>query len=140
MALFDTRPFADAEEVLRLYLKSVLAPNVIVVSATGPTIVTPTVVARRIGGDNDYITDYAVMMVSCFGAARPESNTLAAQIQTFILNAVNVAVGPLLDGTTALIDNAVVMVADHPEQYENPDVRQVSATYELRMRRPRPAA
>lgn len=139
MSLRDPRPFADAEEVLRRLLVADLDGGVIVVSATGPELNPPVVKVRRIGGENDYITDYATMLVSSFCATRPESNVLAAQVQVTILNAVCRAI-LMGDGTTALIDNAVVVTADHPELYENPDVRQVSATYELRMRRPWPPA
>lgn len=139
MSLRDSRPFADVEEVLRRLLVAELGGGVSVVTATGPEISPPVVKARRIGGENDYITDYATMLVSTFCNTRPESNILAAQIQVIILNAV---CRPVLlgNGTTALIDNAVVVTADHPELYENPDVRQVSATYELRLRRPWPPA
>lgn len=139
MALFDTRPFADAEEVTRKLLRARLLPGVTVVSATGPNLAPPTVVARRIGGDCDGVTDFATMLVTTLCLTRPESNLLSAQIQSIVLSSVCV---PILldDGQTALVDNMVVMVADHPEMYDNPDVRQVSATYELRMRRPWPAA
>ncbi len=139
MALFDTRPFADAEEVMRKLLDAELDAEVTVVSATGPAITPPTVVARRIGGDCDGVTDFATMLVTCLCATRPESTALAAQVQAVVLSSVCVAIA-LNDGTTALIDNIVVVVADHPEMYDNPDVRQVAATYELRMRRPKPAA
>lgn len=138
MAIDIFGPFADAEEVLRTFLVGKLPTNVLVVSATGPTLTPPTVMARRIGGQNDRITDYSIMLVSVFCGTRPESIAMAADIQAHILNAVNVAV-PLSSGGTALIDNAVVAEADHPELYDNPDLRHVISTYELRMRRPRPA-
>lgn len=132
----DFAPFADAEEVLRKLLDSRLAAEVKVVSATGPTVVPPTVMARRIGGDCDYVTDFSTMLVSCLCATRPESNVLAAVVQAVILNARNTSI-LLTDGSLARIDGAEVIVADHPEQYDNPDLRQVSATYEMRMRRPK---
>ena len=136
MASDQLAAFADAEEVLRKLLDGELADDVTVVSATGPTLTPPMVIARRIGGDCDRVTDFATMLVSCLCTTRPESNMLAAVVQAVILNAINKAV-VLANGSTALIDGAMVQVADHPEQYDNPDVRQVSATYELRMRRPK---
>lgn len=136
MATDQLGPFADAELVLRLMLDDALADEVRVVSATGPELIPPVVLVRRIGGRCDRVTDFAVMLVSCFGATRPESNVLAAEVQAAILNAVNKAV-PLPDDVVALIDGTVVQVADHPDLYENPDVRMVSASFELRMRRPR---
>lgn len=129
-------PFADVEEVLRKLLRANLDGGVMVVSATGPEIIMPMVMVKRIGGDCDRITDFATMLVDTLCSTRPESNVLAAQVQAAILNSVNTAV-TLANGSVALIDGAVVMVADHPEMYENPDVRQVSATFELRLRRPR---
>lgn len=129
-------PFADVEEVLRKLLRANLASDVAVVSATGPSITMPLVLAKRIGGDCDRITDFAAMLVDCLCTTRPESNVLAAQVQAVILNSINTAI-TLDNGSVALIDGAVVTVADHPEMYENPDVRQVSATFELRLRRPR---
>lgn len=138
---FDQPKFADAEEVLRELLQIEVplvapTPAVTIVSATGLTITPPTVIVRRIGGDNDYVTDFPTMLVSCIGASRPASNLLAAQVQTIILNATNYSV-PLSDGSRALIDGAVVRVADHPEAYDNPDLRVVTGTYELRLRRPK---
>lgn len=135
MPIDQLAPFADAELVLRTLLAGQLDSSIHVVSATGPTLTMPIVLIRRIGGDTDRITDFATMMVSCLCATRPESNILAAQVQALILNATNTAVA--LDGSTALIDGASVTVADHPEPYENPDVREVTATFELRMRRPK---
>lgn len=137
MAIDILGPFADAEEVLRTFLVERLPGTVLVVSATGPTLTPPTVMARRIGGQTDRITDFATMLVSVFCATRPESIALAGQIQACILNATNTPV-PLSGGGTALIDGAVVSEADHPELYDNPDLRHVISTYELRMRRPRP--
>jgi hypothetical protein len=132
---FNLAKFADAEEVLREYLQAIF-PAVPVVSATGATITPPIIVVRRIGGESDFITDYPLMLVSCIGASRPASNLLAAQVQATILNAVNDAVA-LSDGSTALIDGSIVRVADHPEAYDNPDLRVVTGTYELRLRRPK---
>lgn len=138
MAIDILSEFADAEEVLRTYLSARLGPGVAVVSATGPTLVAPTVKAQRIGGTCDRITDFPEMLVSSFGATRSESIVLAAQVQAHILNATNTPVA-LSDGRTALIDGAVISEADHPELYANPDVRHVIATFELRLRRPKPA-
>ncbi|HEX5525166.1 MAG TPA: hypothetical protein VFX53_17105 [Pedococcus sp.] len=132
---FDLRRFADAEEVARELLQAEF-PSVTVVSATGATIVPPTIIVRRIGGENDFITDFPLMLVSCIGATRPASNLLAAQVQAVIMNAINYAI-VLSDGSTALIDGSIVRVADHPEAYDNPDLRVVTGTYELRLRRPK---
>ena len=132
---FDLPRFADAEEVLRELLQAEF-PTISVVSATGATITPPIIIARRIGGENDFITDYPTMLVSCIGENRPASNLLAARVQAVILNAINYAV-PLSDGSTALIDGSIVRVADHPEAYDNPDLRVVTGTYELRLRRPK---
>lgn len=137
MAIDVFTEFADAEEVLRKLLLANLTPDVSVVAATGPIVKTPTVMARRIGGDCDRVTDFALMLVTCMCDKRPQSTALAATVQAIILNAINVAV-VLLDGRTALIDGTSVVVADHPELYDNPDLRVVTASFEMRMRRPRP--
>lgn len=135
MAIDLLTEFADAEEVLRKLLQATLPAGVTVVAATGPIVKTPTVMARRIGGDCDRVTDFATMLVSCLCDTRPQSSALAATVQAIILNATNTAI-VLADGRTALIDGASVVVADHPELYDNPDLRVVSASFELRMRRP----
>lgn len=135
MAIDILPPFADAEEVLRIYLRTKVSAATRIVSATGPELIPPTILLRRIGGYCDRITDFATIYLSCIEATRPKSIVLAAQVQAYLLNATNTAV-VLTPTVTALIDGIDVDVADHPEAYENPDVRQVSATFELRMRRP----
>lgn len=137
MAIDILTEFADAEEVMRKLLLAGLPAGVSVVSATGPEVKTPTVLERRIGGDCDRVTDFAHMLVTSMCDTRPQSSALAATVQAIVLNAINTAI-VLSDGRTALIDGTGIIVADHPELYDNPDLRVVTASFEMRMRRPRP--
>lgn len=125
-------PFADAEEVVR----ALLAPlGVQVVKATPPTIVPPLIMIRHIGGTSDYVTAFPHVMISAIGATRAASMALQLQIQAVIENAfATEAVLP--DNSVVLIDGTAVLTAGHPEIYENVDIREAAAVYEIKMRRP----
>lgn len=127
-------PFANAEDVLQTLL--IAATGVRTVKATPAQIVTPLILIRRIGGHSDYVTDFPQLMVTAIGATRPESSDLSLQCQAAIENSFN-SVVELTNGVRVLIDGTNTAHSGHPEAYENIDVREVSAMYEMRMRRPR---
>lgn len=125
-------PFADAEEVMLALLASLGVP---VVKATGPTITPPVYVVRLIGGTSDYVTAFSHVMVIAFDATRTASTTLQRLAQAQVENSFATEV-TLSDNSVVLIDGTTTHVTGHPEIYENVDVREVPAVYEIRMRRP----
>lgn len=127
----DLPPFADAEEVAYALLSSV--GNV--VKGTLASIVTPVIVVRRIGGHSDYVTDYPEIHVSTIGDTRPQSVQLQLLCQQKIENAFATEV-TLPDNSVVLIDGTSTITSGHIESYENVDLREVTAIYQLRMRRP----
>lgn len=131
----DLPAFADAEEVAYSLLSTVTT----VVKGTPPQITPPLVVVKRIGGHSDYITDFPQILVRAIGSTRPASMLLQLQCQRTVENsfATEVTLG---DNSVVLIDGTVTLTSGHMEAYENVDVREVAAVYELRMRRPVVAA
>lgn len=127
----DLPAFADAEEVVY----ALLSPLGTVVKGTPAAIVTPVIMVRRIGGHSDYVTDFPQVHVSAIGDTRPQSVALQLRCQQRIENSFAVEVS-LADNSVVLIDGTSTLTSGHIEAYENVDLREVSAVYELRMRRP----
>lgn len=123
--------FADAEEVAT----TLLTPAGNVVKGTPPNLTPPVIVVKRIGGHSDYITDYPEIQVRCLGATRPASMALQIHCQQLIENAFATEV-TLVDGTVVLIDGTQTLTSGHPMPYENVDIREVAAIYQIKMRRP----
>lgn len=124
--------FADAEEVT-FALLSPLGPPV--VKATGPTITPPVILIRRIGGHSDRVTDFAEVMVVAIDATRQASVALQLRCQQVIENSFCTEV-TLADNSVVLIDGASTVLSGHPQTYENVDIREAAAVYQLLMRRP----
>lgn len=131
----DLPAFADAEEVAYALLSFVGT----VVKGTPANIVTPVILVRRIGGHSDYVTDYPEIHVSTIGDTRPQSVQLQLRCQQMIENAFATEV-TLPDNSVVLIDGTSTLTSGHIESYENVDLREVSAVYQFRMRRPIVAA
>jgi hypothetical protein len=101
-----------------------------VVTFTPASFAAPLVRVLRVGGEDDGITDYPQVEVTCFGATRPAAWSMAEQCRQIILASGGEAPGGVL------IDFART---DTPAQQlpdPNPDLRVVTATYRLGMRRP----
>jgi hypothetical protein len=124
--------FADAEEVVTSLLEGIGPP---VVKGTPPQLTPPLIVVKRIGGHSDYVTDFPEIQVRCLGTTRPASMALQLQCQQTIENAFATMV-TTDDGTVVLIDGTQTLTSGHPMPYENVDVREVAAVYQLKMRRP----
>jgi hypothetical protein len=124
-------PFADAEEVAY----ALLSPLGSVVKGTPANIVTPVYVIKRVGGHSDYITDFPQIHVSAIGDTRMQSMGLQLLAQQIIENAFATEV-TLPDNSVVLIDGTQTLTAGHPEPYENVDLREVTAVYEFKLRRP----
>lgn len=123
--------FPDAE----LVALDLLAPIAATVTHTDESLTAPAVQVQRIGGSDDGITDRPRVQVRCYGATRAEAWSLGEQVRQRVLAAAGTGVtGEYV--TDVLIDSArtVTPVQQLPER--NPDLRVVTATYELSMRRP----
>lgn len=131
----DLPAFADAEEVVYALLSSVGT----VVKGTPANIVTPVIVIRRIGGHSDYVTDFPEIHISAIGDTRMQSVQLQTLCQQKIENSFATEV-TLPDSSVVLIDGTTTLTSGHIEAYENVDLREVSAIYQIRMRRPVVAA
>lgn len=123
--------FADAEEVAT----ALLTPAGNVIKGTPPNLTPPVIVVKRIGGHCDYVTDYPEIQVRCLGATRPASMALQILCQRIIENSFATEV-TLPDGTVVLIDGTQTLTSGHPMPYENVDIREVAAIYQIKMRRP----
>jgi hypothetical protein len=128
----DLPSFADAEEVMCTLLSNIGPP---VVKGTSSQLSPPVIVVRRMGGHSDYVTDFPQVLVVALGSTRPASMALQLQCQRTIENAFCTEV-ILSDNSVVLIDGTATLTSGHPETYENIDIREVAAVYELRMRRP----
>jgi hypothetical protein len=128
----DLPAFADAEEVMYALLTP-LGPSV--VKGTPSRIVPPLILIRRLGGHCDYVTDFPQIMVTTIGTTRPESTRWQLKVQQCIENAFATEV-TLSDNSVVLIDGTQTLTSGHPEFYENVDVREIAAIYQLSMRRP----
>jgi len=124
-------PFADAEVVALAILTPVSAQRV---TATAPSWEPPLTLVQRVGGSDDRITDYPQLQVTCFGADRPTSWAMAEQARQLILDAGGREFAGALVDSTSTVTPAVQI--DDPRT----DVRAVTATYQLAMRRPRQSA
>lgn len=124
--------FADVEEVVYELLTAL---SVSVVKGTPAQITPPLILIKRVGGHSDYVTDFPQVLVTAIGATRPASTALQLQCQQLIENSFCTSV-TLADNSVVLIDGTSTLTSSHPQLYENVDVREVAAVYELRMRRP----
>lgn len=127
----DLPAFADAEEVTY----SLLTALGTVVKGAPANLVLPLYLIKRIGGNSDYVTDFAHIMVIAVGTTRLQSMSMQLAVQRIIENAFCTEV-TLPDNSVVLIDGSNVLTSGYPEPYENIDTKQVAAVYELRMRRP----
>lgn len=124
-------PYPDAELVMLDLLSSVAAG----VTHTGDALQAPTVQVQRIGGSDDGVTDRPRVQVTCYGATRAEAWQLAEETRQIVLAAAGTAVsGSYVTGV--LIDSTRTVTPAQQLPERNPDLRVVSAAYELAMRRP----
>lgn len=128
-------PWPDAERVVMAMLAGI--PGVAaIVTATPAQFTGPTVQVGRIGGSDDFVTDYPRVQVAVFYPIAVEGDTdaawaLAGHIQQVIIASRNTTVGG------ALVDNAVTATPAVQAPYESPTVRRIVAVYQLAFRRPR---
>lgn len=124
-------PFPDAEKVAVALLYPVLDDDKKVVTATTTSLTPPMIRVTRTGGEDDYITDYPRIDVQCIAGSRAQSWDMAEQCRQIILAAGNTAPGGWL------IDSARTVTPAQQIPDPNTDIRVVTATYVLALRRPR---
>jgi hypothetical protein len=125
-------PFPDAEAVAMALLGG-LAPTV---TATPGSITSPVIRVQRVGGGDDYFTDYPRVEVAVFYPVQQDGDTAAAwvlaeQCRQAVLAARNTTVAG------ALVDNANNVTPPQQIPWDNPLLRLIAATYQLAIRRPR---
>jgi hypothetical protein len=125
-------PFADAEAIVM----TLLSPLGATVSTTPAQITSPIIRVERVGGSDDLFTDYPRVDVSVLYPIAQDGDTAAAwtlaeQCRQAMLAARNTTV----DG--ALIDNCENATPPQLLPWDNPQLRLISATYQLALRRPR---
>ena len=125
MELLDR--FPDIEDLLLSILESA-GPTAL---ATPKEIAPPLIVVRRIGGDNDLITDYPRMQIDCFGVNRRTAADLAEACRQIILAAPGTGLGH------ASIDQSWTESAPSFVAYGDPRSQRYVATYGLALRRAR---
>lgn len=125
--------FADAEAVV-LEILDAVAPTV---TATPAEFEPPMVLVQRSGGEDDGITDYPSVEVTCFGETRQDAWRMAEQCRQMILAAACTAVE--VDGFPLGVLVDVTSTVTPAQQLPDPrrDLRVVTASYRLGMRRPR---
>jgi hypothetical protein len=125
-------PYPDAE----LVMLDLLAPVAATVTHTDDDLTAPTVQVARVGGADDGITDRPRVQVTCYGATRPQAWQLAEQARQIVLAAAGTAVSG--DNVTdVFIDSTRTATPAQQLPDRNRDLRVVTATYLLAMRRPR---
>lgn len=122
-----TKAYPRTEQVMMDLLGDIAPVRIVVPEDFQP----PLIVARRTGGgpDADDITDYPLVLISCYGATYPDAAALADSVQIRVINSPMTIVGGIL------IDEAEIYVGEQeiPDIY--PDDRRISTTYRFGWRR-----
>jgi hypothetical protein len=119
--------FPDVEAAVLDLLDSVAST----VTSTPANFTPPLVQVQRIGGEDDGLTDYPVVVVTCYGASRSDAWEMAEDCRQLILASVNEEPGG------ALVDSAATITPAQQIPDPNTALRVVTATYRLGLRRPR---
>lgn len=118
--------FPDAEAAVC----DLLDPVAATVTTTPASLAPPLVQVQRVGGDDDGITDYPVIAVTCYGATRASAWQMSEHCRQIVLAANCEAPGGVL------IDSAQTMTPSQQVPDPNVNLRVVTATYRLGLRRP----
>jgi len=129
MAYSESRIFPDAEAIVMALLEGITGTPCVTVTPDNLDDVVPVIQVNRTGGNDDGITDFPRITVAVFDNRRQPAWDLAETCRQALLGSVRTKV----DGT--LIDN--VRTDTDPQQVpdSNPNIRKVTATYRLAMRR-----
>lgn len=119
-------PFPDIEKAMVELLGGVASTVTITPAGFSP----PLVQVQRIGGEDDGITDYPAVQVTCFGSSRAQAWQMAEQCRQLILASQCEEPGGVL------IDFARTITPSQQIPDPNTDLRVVTATYRLGLRRP----
>jgi hypothetical protein len=127
MPLLTSRAYPDANRVL-IAMLSDIAPTVLRIPNDFQP---PLIQVRRVGGqpDPDDVTDYPIMLVSCYGATYGEAQDLLSQVQVRILTS------PMTVVDGVLVDSSGIHVGEVELPGPWPDDRRLNATFQLGWRR-----
>jgi hypothetical protein len=125
-------PFADAEAVVMALLASLGTT----VSTTPAQITSPIIRVERVGGADDLVTDYPRIDVSVLYPIAQDGDTAAAWTLAELCRQTMLAArNTTVSG--ALIDNCENATPPQLLPWDDPNLRLISATYQLALRRPR---
>lgn len=120
-------PYPDTESAMVALLGGVAST----VTTTPASFTPPLVQVQRLGGDDDGVTDFPIVAVTCYGATRAQAWQMAEQCRQLILAVGNESPGGIL------IDSARTVTPSQQLPDPNTNLRVVTATYRLGLRRPR---
>jgi hypothetical protein len=142
MPLLASMAFPDANAVLINMLRDI-APTVLRPPAE---FVPPLIQVKRVGGQSDPedVTDFPIMLISCYGRNWGEAQDLLSKVQVRILTSPLTEV-PVLDPQgnvtgRVLVDSAAIHVGEVELPGEWPDDRRLNATFQLGWRRQFPVS
>lgn len=121
-------PFPDAELLMMAMLEQV-APTY--TTTPNPMPATPLISVQRVGGPDDWITDFPRVQVQVFGNTREQAWQLAEQCRQIIIASRRTIVNGVL------IDNATTVTPAQQPPDPNVNLKRVVAIYQLEYRRPR---
>jgi hypothetical protein len=127
MTVTPLDPFPDTEVAVLALLAGVAST----VTTTPASLTPPLVQVQRLGGEDDGITDYPVVSVTCYGGSRATAWEMAEECRQLIL------ASPCEEPGGILIDSARTITPAQQLPDPNTALRVVTATYRLGLRRSR---
>lgn len=125
----DLAPYSDVERMLVTALTD-FGETGTVLPTDLPGMV-PFVRPRRIGGNDDGVTDRARVVIDVFAGTRAQAWDIARRLQQRMIS------GPRRIPDVGIIDGATTNVGPQDAPYEDSRVRLVTAIYDVSSRRPR---
>lgn len=118
----------DAEAAVLAVVNPAVTVNAGTVTPADFTGKLPFALVQRIGGADDGVTDYPVIAVTVFGSSRASAWAVAESCRQHILASPG--------GPGVLIDSAETVTPSQQVPDPNTNLRVVTATYRLGLRRP----
>lgn len=130
--MIELGAWPDAEAVVMTMLEGIATT----VTSTPPEITSPVIRVQRVGGADDYITDYPTMAVAVLYPLQAEGDTAAAWTMAEHVRQ-KILASPATQVGAVLVDRATTVTPAAQQPYDNPGIRFIPAIYQLEWRRPR---
>lgn len=124
----DLAPYSDIERILVVALGDFGATGTVLPADLPDSL--PFVRPRRIGGNDNGVTDVARVVIDVFAVSRATAWDVARRVQQRMLS------GPRRIPDIGIIDRATTNVGPQDAPYEDSRVRLVTAIYDVSSRRP----